>query len=132
MRSAALTRLRKICLALPEAEERLTWDHPTFRVRDKIFAMYAVGEERPSVTCKAPEGSQAILVGADPARFYVPPYVGPRGWVGMRLDDGVDWKEVATLVERSYRMTAPKRLLEAKAPNPSPRTGSRRGASRPR
>jgi len=111
MRSAALTRLRKICLALPEAEEKLTWDHPTFRVRDKIFAMFAVAEVRPSVTCKAPEGSQAILVGADPARFYVPPYVGPRGWVGMRLDDGVDWKEVAQLVERSYRMTAPKRLL---------------------
>ena len=66
--------------------------------------MYAIGEERPSVTCKAPEGSQAILVGADPARFYVPPYVGPRGWVGMRLDDGVDWKEVAILVERTLQI----------------------------
>ena len=112
MGATALEQLRRVCLALPEAVERLTWDHPNFRVRDKIFATYNSGEGRPSMTCKAPEGSQAILVGADPKRFFVPPYVGYRGWVGMWLDDGVDWAEVATLVERSYRMTAPKRLLD--------------------
>jgi len=111
MRAGPLKRLRRICLALPGAEERLTWDHPNFRIRDKLFTIFVENGGRPAVACKAPEGSQTILVGADPSRFYVPPYVGSRGWVGMWLDGGVDWVEVAALVERSYRMTAPKRLL---------------------
>ena len=116
--SVALKRLRQICLALPEAEERFTWDHPNFRIRDKLFAIVVEEDGRPAVSFKAPEGSQAILVGADPSRFYVPPYVGSRGWVGMWLDRRVDWKEVAIVVERSYRLIAPKRLvrrLESKA-----------------
>ena len=109
-----ITGLRKACLKLTEAAEKETWGHPTFRVRDKIFAMFVERDNgRPAVTCKAPEGSQAILVGADPDRFYVPPYVGHKGWVGMYLDRDVDWKEVAVLVERSYRMTAPKKLLKS-------------------
>jgi predicted DNA-binding protein (MmcQ/YjbR family) len=112
---AALGRLRKICLALPEAKERETWGHPTFRVRDKIFATFGEGEGGPALTCKAPPGSQAILVGADPARFFVPAYVGSKGWVGMRLDRRVDWAEVAVVVERSWRLTAPKRLVAARA-----------------
>ena len=62
-----------------------------------------------AVWCKAPPGSQAVLVGADPKRFFVPPYVGPKGWIGMTLDRKVDWTEVAKLVERSYRLIAPKR-----------------------
>lgn len=103
-------RLRKICLALPEAVERETWDHPTFRVRDKIFAMAVQNDGRPSFTCKAPPGSQMVLVGADPERFYVPPYVGPKGWIGMRLDGKPDWDEVARIVTRSYSLVAPKRL----------------------
>ena len=110
-RANPLARLRRICLALPEAEERLTWDHPNFRIREKLFAIFVDEDDRPAVTCKAPEGSQGILVGADPSRFYVPPYVGPRGWVGMWLDRGVNWSEVAILVERSYRLTAPKRIV---------------------
>src|SRR5262245_52260080 len=105
-----LDRLRAICLALPEAEERETWDHPTFRVRDKIFAMAGTNEGRPALTCKAPEGSQMVLVGADPKRFFVPPYVGPKGWIGVRLDQNPDWDEVATIVRRSYKLTAPKKL----------------------
>ena len=103
-------RLRAICLALPEAVEKEAWGDPTFRVRDKIFAMAKRGDGRVSVWCKAPPGSQAVLVGADPARFFVPPYVGHKGWVGMRLDDAPDWNEVALLVRRSYRLIAPKRL----------------------
>ena len=103
-------RLRAICLALPEAVEKEAWGDPTFRVRDKIFAMEKCGDGRVSVWCKAPPGSQAVLVGADPARFFVPPYVGHKGWVGMRLDDAPDWNEVALLVRRSYRLIAPKRL----------------------
>jgi predicted DNA-binding protein (MmcQ/YjbR family) len=102
--------LRAICLALPETEEKQTWGDPTFRVRGRIFAMEKRGDGRVSVWCKAPLGGQMILVGADPQRFFVPPYVGHKGWVGMRLDDNPDWSEVAALVRRSYRLTAPKRL----------------------
>src|SRR5262245_26918361 len=105
-----LDRLRPICLALPEAEERETWGKETFRVRNKIFCMHMAEADAPVLWCKAPHGSQAILVGADPKRFFVPPYVGHKGWVGVRLNKGVDWREVADLVTRSYRMTAPKRL----------------------
>jgi predicted DNA-binding protein (MmcQ/YjbR family) len=109
---AALARLRTICLALPEAIEQETWEIPTFRVRTKIFVMYTADEDRPSIWMKAPPGSQTILVGADADRFFVPPYVGHKGWVGMHLDARPDWREVRTLVERSYRMTAPKRLAQ--------------------
>ena len=77
-----IDQLRAICLALPEAEERETWGDATFRVRDKIFAMVKQGDGRVSFWCKAPPGSQMILVGADPERFFVPPYVGHKGWVG--------------------------------------------------
>lgn len=110
MAKSPTDRLRAICLALPEAAEKEAWGDPTFRVRDKIFAMLKQGDGRPSLWCKAPPGSQMVLVGADPERFFVPPYVGHKGWVGMRLDRGPDWKEVAELVCRSYRLTAPKRL----------------------
>jgi hypothetical protein len=104
---AALDRLRTICLTLPEAVEKQTWGIPTFRVRDKIFAM---AHDPVTVWCKAPPGVQAILVGAAPERFFVPPYVGHRGWIGFRLDARSDWDEVEALIRRSYRMTAPKRM----------------------
>lgn len=110
MAKAPVDRLRTICLALPEASEKEAWGDPTFRVRDKIFAMLKQGDGRPSLWCKAPPGSQMVLVGADPARFFVPPYVGHKGWVGMWLDRKPDWNEVAELIRRSYRLTAPKRL----------------------
>ena len=95
---------------LPEAEERETWGVATFRVREKIYAMGGVSDGRSRVSCKARPGLQAVLVQSDPARFFVPPYVGPKGWVGIYLDDGTDWDEVADLIEESYRMTAPKRV----------------------
>jgi hypothetical protein len=111
-----LTRLRRLCLALPESHEVEAWGEPTFRVRNKLFAMYAApnnhhGRGRPAVWCKAAPGNQEIMVRAEPERFFVPPYVGPSGWVGVYLDSNVDWTEVATLLEDSYRLTAPKRLL---------------------
>jgi len=108
-----LRRLRRICLALPEAEERETWEEATFRIRDKIFAMHIAddGDGRPALWCKAPSGSQTHLVEADPRRFFVPPYVGHKGWVGMWLDRRVSWRDVAVVVQRSYRMTAPKRVV---------------------
>src|SRR5215217_3137935 len=111
MAQTSTDRLRAICLALPETAEKQTWGDPTFRVRGKIFAMEKRGDGRISVWCKAPPGSQMVLVGADPDRFFVPPYVGPRGWIGMRLDRNPDWNEAAVLVARSYRLIAPKRLV---------------------
>ena len=101
MHEEPINRLRAICLALPEALEKATWGDPTFRVRDRIFAMEKRGDGRISLWCKAPPGSQMVLVGADPEQFFVPPYVGSKGWVGMRLDRRPDWDEVGALVERS-------------------------------
>jgi predicted DNA-binding protein (MmcQ/YjbR family) len=91
------------------------WGEPTFRVRNKLFAMYASAEThhgagRPAVWCKAGPGNQALMVRADPTRFFVPPYVGPSGWIGIWLDGRVDWKELADLLRDSYRLVAPKRL----------------------
>src|SRR5436190_10275452 len=105
-----LERLRGICLALPEAIEAGGVGDPSFRVRDKIFAMQHGVDGRPSMWCKAPPGAQQALVSADPERFFVPPYVGCHGWIGHWLDIPIDWDELADLVDESYRMTAPKRL----------------------
>ena len=111
-----LTRLRKLCLSLPEAHEVKAWGEPTFRVRNKMFAMYADaanhhGAGRPAVWLKAMRSDQARMVRADATRFFVPPYVGPSGWVGMWLDQGVDWDEVEEFLREAYRLVAPKRLL---------------------
>jgi hypothetical protein len=111
-----LLRLRKLCLALPEAHEVEAWGEPTFRVRNKLFAMYAAagnhhGAGRPAVWFKAGPGNQALMVGAAPERFFVPPYVGPSGWVGAWLDRGVEWDELADLLADAYRLVAPRRLL---------------------
>ena len=103
-------RLRTLCLGFPEAEERLTWDEPTYRVRDKIFAYERDNEGRMAAVCKAPQGQQAVLVRDHPDRYYVPPYVGAKGWVGAWLDDATDWDAVAALVRNSYVLVAPRRL----------------------
>jgi predicted DNA-binding protein (MmcQ/YjbR family) len=116
MSDTHLDRLRAICLALPEATERETWGTQTFRVREKIFAMSG-GED---LSCKAPPGAQDTLVGSDPERFFRPAYVGSKGWIGVRFDDGTDWDEVAFLVRQSYEMTAPKKLLREWAERASP------------
>jgi predicted DNA-binding protein (MmcQ/YjbR family) len=103
-------QLRAICLALPEATEKEAWGDPTFRVRDKIFAMEKRGEGRVSVWLKAPPGFQQMILGADPDTYFAPPYVGHKGWIGIRLDKQPNWPEVAKMIERSYRLVAPKRL----------------------
>ncbi len=110
-----LEQLRLICRELPEFAEKVAWGSPTFRVRKKMFGMFVDdhhGDGRVALWCKAPPGAQEILVGAAPARFFVPPYVGHQGWIGIRLDtDDVDWDEIAEHLLESYRMTAPKRVL---------------------
>ncbi|HEY7481077.1 MAG TPA: MmcQ/YjbR family DNA-binding protein [Gemmatimonadales bacterium] len=116
MPPSPLTRLRKLCLALPEAHEVEAWGEPTFRVRNKLFAMYAApnnhhGAGRPAVWCKAAPGNQSLMVRAAPGRFFVPPYVGPSGWVGVWLDRDPDWSEVDDLLRDSYRLIAPRKLL---------------------
>jgi hypothetical protein len=121
-RRTPLERVRALCLALPEAEERPFGDHtqPAFRIRDKFFVL--TSEDASSLTLKAPKGVQAILVESDPERFFVPKYVGHIGWVGVRLDGAasLDWDEVAELIAESYCLTAPKRLAAQVAEPPVP------------
>lgn len=115
MSTDTLDRARRICLSLPEATEQEAWGEPTFRVRKKIFAMYAGNHHadgRWALWCKAPTGVQEMLVRDAPERFFVPPYVGPKGWVGIVLDT-VDDAELRELVVQSYCLIAPKRLQAA-------------------
>jgi hypothetical protein len=109
-----LERLRALCLALPEATERLSHGEPTWFVQDKkTFVMFADHHhnDRLAFWCAAPEGAQEALVGANPRRFFRPPYVGVRGWLGVYLDVPMDWDEVAVLVEDAYRVVAPRKLV---------------------
>lgn len=104
-----LDRVRGICLGFPGAYEKVAWSAPTFRVGDRQFAMFADdhhGVGFAGVWLKAPEGAQEELVGSDPGRFYVPPYVGTAGWVGVRLDGKTDWKLLAGLLAEAYRGAA--------------------------
>jgi len=117
MPASPIARLRKLCLALPEAHEVEAWGEPTFRVRNKIFAMYAStgshhGAGRPAVWVKATPDNQQLMVQAAPDRFFVPPYVGPSGWVGVRLDQAAAWSELADLLQDAYCLTAPRRLAQ--------------------
>ncbi len=111
---APLERLRGLCLALPETTERLSHGEPTWFVRGKkTFVTYADHhhDDRLAFWCAAPPGVQEALIGADPERFFRPPYVGHRGWVGVRLDVPVDWEEIAELVTDAYRVVAPRHLV---------------------
>jgi hypothetical protein len=109
-----LAALRRRCLQLPQVTERTSHGEPTWFVGGKkTFVTYADHhhDDRLAFWCAAPPGAQGALVAADPERFFVPPYVGHRGWLGVRLDVPVDWDEVAELVADAYRTVAPKRLL---------------------
>ena len=109
-----LTGLRHICLALPETTERLSHGEPTWFIRDKkTFVNYADHhhDDRLAFWCAAPLGVQQSLVASDPEKFFVPPYVGHRGWLGVYLDVPVDWDEIADIVEDAYRMVASKRQV---------------------
>ena len=116
MAASPLSRLRRLCLALPDAHEVVAWGEPTFRVRNKMFATFASasnhhGRGRHAAWVKALPVNQDLLVRSAPERVFVPPYVGPSGWVGVYLDEVADWDEVARLLREGYRLVAPKRLL---------------------
>jgi len=117
-------RLRELCLALPEVEERLSHGEPTWFVRGKkSFVMYANHhhDDRVAFWSAAADGVQQSMVAADPARYFRPPYVGVRGWLGVYLDVDVDWEDIAQIVEDAYRAVAPKKLvdmLDASRPSP--------------
>lgn len=112
-----LVRLTKICLSLPEAARELQGSHAAFTVKDKKFAYFLNdhhGDGIVAVTAKVGPGDNTALVAAQPERFYLPAYLGPRGWVALRLDRGeIDWDEVSELISDSYCRTAPKRLATA-------------------
>jgi hypothetical protein len=114
-------RLRDICLALPEVTERLSHGAPTWFVRDKksfvtLWASGHHGDDFPHLWCAGLPGAQEALVGSSPGRFFRPPYVGGRGWVGVRLDGPVDWAQLAELCEEAYRTIAPASLIAQLGP----------------
>jgi hypothetical protein len=114
MTTDPLEALRRLCLALPETTERPSHGEPTWFVRGKkTFVTYADHhhDDWLAFWCAAPPGVQEALVASNPEQFFVPPYVGGRGWLGVRLDVPVDWDEIAELVADAYRAVAPKRLL---------------------
>ncbi len=118
-----LTRLTEICLILPEAIRVCTGDHASFSVRDKKFSYFLNdhhGDGIVSVCFRTEPGENRVLLASDAVRFYSPAYIGPRGWVGLRLDLGeIDWQEVTDFVTDSYRLAAPKRLAARIGGHPS-------------
>jgi hypothetical protein len=113
----SLDRLRAICLGYPDVTERLSHGAPTWFVRGKTtFVTYWAGghhdDHFPHLWCAAPPGAQGELVATEPDRFFRPPYVGGRGWLGVRLDVDLDWDEIAGICADAYRTVAPKRLVE--------------------
>jgi len=114
----ALGRLRQICLALPEAHEVEAWGEPTFRVRNKLFAMHSSagthhGRGRPGVWIASTHVSQDMVLRARPDRYFSPPYVGPSGWIGAWLDKSPLWDEITELLRDAYRLKAPKKLADS-------------------
>jgi phosphoribosylglycinamide formyltransferase-1 len=103
-----------ICQSLPEARATSrTGQHSAFEVRGKRFAYYLVdhhGDGRVAINCKVAPGAQAALIGSDPARYFMPAYLGAKGWIGIDLDARTDWAEIERFLRDSYRMIAPKSL----------------------
>jgi hypothetical protein len=115
-REAVVRRIRELCLALPETSERLSHGQPTFFVRGKRSFLMVLenhhGDGRFAIWCAAEEGVQEMLVEAESERFFRPPYVGHRGWLGVRLDRGIHWDELAGIVEDAYAEVAPPKLVD--------------------
>lgn len=107
-------RVAKICLALPGVQRR-GGQHDKFSVRGRTVAYYLDdhhGDGIKAITCKAPPGMRDVMVASDPDRYFVPSYLGPKGWVALRVDAStIDWDEVTELLTDSYRLVAPKTLV---------------------
>jgi predicted DNA-binding protein (MmcQ/YjbR family) len=106
--------VREVCLSFPEAEEIISHGSPDYRVRGKSFASYVInhhGDGRVALWLNAPSGSQDHYVKSQPKHFFVPPYVGPRGWLGVHLDKGLSWERIASLVRQAYEKVAPRPLI---------------------
>jgi hypothetical protein len=118
--ASALRRVRELCLALPQTSERPSHGAPTFFIEARhSFVMFLDdhhGDGRLALWCAAPPGAQDMLVRAAPEHYFVPPYVGHRGWLGLRLDRAAPWDEVAGVIEDAWLERAPKRLVEQVAP----------------
>jgi len=113
--------VREVCLWLPESAECSSHGSPNFRVRGKTFATYVVnhhGDGRTALWLNAPAGAQDLYTGAEPRHFFVPPYVGPRGWLGVNLDSGLSWTRIAALVREAYEKTAPAALASRMGKTP--------------
>ncbi len=131
----ALDRLRAVCLGFPGAYEKVAWSAPTFRVGDRQFAMFVDdhhGVGFAGVWLKAPDGAQEELVASDPKRFYVPPYVGKGGWVGVRLDGKTNWKLLAGLLAEAYEGAAATQSAARIARGPSVMRATGKREPRPR
>lgn len=113
-KDAILDQVSRLCLAMPEAVREIHGSHASFLVRKKTFAYFLDnhhGDGILGINCKALPGDNLALIAADPERFYMPAYIGHRGWVGLRLDKGeIDWEEVCEMLKLSYKLTAPKKL----------------------
>lgn len=132
---APIERLRRICLALPEVTEKIAWGEPTFRVGGKLFAQvddHHHGADHLAVWLAMPLGAQEGLVYADARQFFIPPYVGRRGWIGVRLDRRPNWTSIEDLVRDAYRCIAPKRLAQAQPAAISSSGGERASRRMPR
>jgi hypothetical protein len=114
-----LERVRRLCLSLPEVTERPSHGSPTWFIRGKkTFVTYLDihhDDGRLALWCAAPPGMQQALVNGEPEHYFFPPYVGHRGWIGVRLDRGLDWNEIAGAIEDAYVTVAPRRLVDAAA-----------------
>ena len=109
-------RVRAICVALPGVTERLSHGAPAFFAGKQFLMLWPDGHHDhgfPHLWCAAPPGAQGELVTSEPERFFRPPYVGARGWVGIRLDSDIDWDEIAAVCQEAFRTVAPKKLIAA-------------------
>jgi hypothetical protein len=126
--AAALARVRRACLALPDTAEKIAWGSPTFRVGGRLFVMFVDdhhGDGRLAIWCNAAEGAQEAFVTSDPERYFIPPYVGPSGWLGVRLDRGLALEEVSRRIRAAHQAT-----IEAHAAKQAARRGRVRAAAR--
>ena len=134
-KASVVKRVRDICSALPQVTERDSHGSPGFFINDKPCFMYVTdnhhGDGRFALWCAAPEGMQKMLVDSDPDRYFVPPYVGPSGWVGVRLDRDTPWKQIASIIENAYVAKAPPKVLAVYRGEPTPRSRSPRPRRRP-